>query len=441
MTEHQNGMFFRCVTTQKFKTTKISVTLLAPLSRETAALYAILPGLLSRSCEKYPDFTALKRKLAMLYGAAVNGTASAQGDSHAITISISALDDRYAIENSQFTIHNSQLGLNEPLTHPFSDNSSDNISNECTDLLCEMLFSPNLINGLFSQEDVDAEKRQLKERIEAQQNDRRSFALQRCVEEMCDKEPHGVNPLGTIESVDALTPESITNGWRNLMSTARAEIIMIGNMDADGVEKRIREAFGSRPGYMNPPKNTIIPARSEVKEHIEIVDASQSKMVLGYRTNISDSSGDPFAARMMCACLGGTPHSRLFLNVREKLSLCYYCNSVYNKQKGLLFIQSGLEKGNVDKARKEISAQIKSIAEGNLTKEETENAKLAVKNSFLSSNDSVSQLDSWYRAQILSNEVLSPEEASERIMSITSGEIAKAARTLILDTAYLLSGE
>ena len=416
MRQDKSGVFFRRINATKFKTTKISVTLLAPLARETAAGYAVLPGLLSRSCAKYPDFTALKRKLAMLYGASVSGSAVAQGDAHAITLSISALDDRYAI-------------------------SGGNISGECAELLCEMLFNPNLANGFFPYDDVEAEKRQLSELIEAQQNDRVSYAMQRCVEEMCGGEPHGVNPLGTVDTVNALTPQSVTEAWRKLMSTARVEVIATGNMDVGKVERSIREAFGRRGGYAPLPPNIVLSPRKEVNEHTETVSASQSKLVLGYRTSISNQSGDPFAARMMCECLGGAFSSRLFLNVREKLSLCYYCNSVYNRQKGLLFIQSGLERRHVGRAREEITAQIKYIQNGNLTDEEIGNARLSVKDGFLSRNDSIFGLDSWYRSQFLSDEILSPEEAVRRIMSITPEQIAEAARTFTLDTAYLLTGE
>jgi len=212
-------------------------------------------------------------------------------------------------------------------------------------------------------------------------------------------------------------------------------------MDAGKVEKSIREAFGKRGGYAPLPQSIILPPRKEVNEHTETLSASQSKLVLGYRTSISNQSGNPFAARMMCECLGGAFSSRLFLNVREKLSLCYYCNSLYNRQKGLLFIQSGLERQNIGRAREEITAQIKYIQDGNLTDEEIGNARLSVKDGFLSRNDSIFGLDSWYRSQFLSDEILSPEEAVDRIMSITPKQIAEAARTLTLDTAYLLTGE
>ncbi|MGN0674283.1 MAG: M16 family metallopeptidase, partial [Oscillospiraceae bacterium] len=147
------------------------------------------------------------------------------------------------------------------------------------------------------------------------------------------------------------------------------------------------------------------------------------------------------AAKLMNAIFGATPFSKLFLNVREKLSLCYYCSSGYNDKKGVLYVDSGVEHANTGKAEAEILNQLSAMCKGDFTDEEMENARKAVINSWKGVSDGARSIAEWYFNQSYSGTAYSPEEQIEKLMKVTREEIIEAAKALKLDTVYVLTGK
>ena len=174
-----DGVSFGNIKDDRFKRGRINATLIVPLDKKTAAANALLSCVLTRSCKKYPDFTSLNRKLDELYGAALYPSFSKFGDFQTVTVSVSGLDDRYALDGKS-------------------------ISSEITELLCSILFEPNITNGHFLEEDFQQEKRQLIENIDAEFNDKRSYAISRCIEIMCRDELFSISRFGSREDVVAL---------------------------------------------------------------------------------------------------------------------------------------------------------------------------------------------------------------------------------------------
>ena len=158
-----DGVAFGSITDDRFKIGRLSATLITPLDRKTAAANALLSCVLTRSCKKYPDFTALSKKLDRLYGASLYSSVRQIGDHQAITVSAAGIEDRFALEE-------------------------ESVSSELAQLLCSILFEPNAENGLFSEEDLEQERRQLIESIDAEFNEKRLYAIKRCVEVMCENE-------------------------------------------------------------------------------------------------------------------------------------------------------------------------------------------------------------------------------------------------------------
>lgn len=412
--KNTNGIAFRIIPETRFKTAAITLSLVCPLSKDNASANAILPQLLTKSCSKYPDFSALQRKLAMLYGASLSGSVMPLGDAQLIRLSVRALDDRYT--------------MNE-----------EAVCAECTKLLSDILTSPPLTDGLFPSELLESEKRLLSEKIDAQINDKITYSTRRCFELMCADEPFGVNPYGTKEAVSALDTSQVTQLWKTALETYPIQLTAIGSMDAESVISAFTEAFSAidrKPAQL--PVQLVIPQADTVRKFTDYEDVTQSKLVMGFRTPFS-SADDPYIMRLVSACFGGTPHSRLFVNVREKLSLCYYCSSGYYSTKGILLVRSGLESENIEKAKNEILAQLADIQNGGLTDEEVIQAKMSLRNSFLESKDSVTGTESWYISQMFDRQYLSVDEACARIESYTKDDITEAAKRITLDTVYLLT--
>ena len=133
---------------------------------------------------------------------------------------------------------------------------------------------------------------------------------------------------------------------------------------------------------------------------------------------------------------GGGPYSRLFSNVREKMSLCYYCSASSVRAKGLLIVESGVEFKDAKKAQKEILNQLDVIKKGEFTDFEYESSLKSIKDSLMGYDDSQSSLDLWYALKIANKEIYSPQRIAEKITQITREDVVNAARGIRLHTVY-----
>ena len=411
-----DGVFFNSIKDSRFKTMKISANIIVPLSKETASANALLCGVLSRSCKAYPDFTKLSKKLCSLYGANLNASVRKSGDRQILSISATGLDDRYAF-------------------------AGESIAKELSMLLCSAIFEPNLNNNMFVESEVEQERRQLFDLIDSEYNDKRIYANGQLIKNMCANEVFGLKRYGTAEKIKEVTPSSLYDTWQNLLKTAIFEIMYIGDSTPDKAVEVFTEAFSKVERKPVELTNEIVRSADEIKHVTEEMDLSQSKLVIGFRTDCAVPDKEVNATRLMCAILGGTANSKLFCNVREKQSLCYYCASRYDMQKGILSVDSGVEGENLEKAEKGILKEVADMKRGEITDFEIEATKMAVINSFNSSNDTVSGIESWYSSQLLNGEFKSIEELSEEINAITKEEIIKAAQKLTLDTVYVLKNK
>ena len=409
-----DGVSFGNIKDDRFKRGRINATLIVPLDKKTAAANALLSCVLTRSCKKYPDFTSLNRKLDELYGAALYPSFSKFGDFQTVTVSVSGLDDRYALDGKS-------------------------ISSEITELLCSILFEPNITNGHFLEEDFQQEKRQLIENIDAEFNDKRSYAISRCIEIMCRDELFSISRFGSREDVVALTQENIYKAWKNLLDNARVELCMLGSTPYDKALDGFRKYFDGKPRKITG-STKIVSDVGEVKRIVETEEIVQSKLVMGFRSACPKTVRERIANSLMSMILGGTPTSKLFQNVREKQSLCYYCASRADNNKGIMLIDSGVETDNIEKTESAVMEQITALVHGNVTDEELLSAKKALKNLYISTMDSLSAMHAWYMGSVLSSLFASPLEEAEIVDDITKEEVVELANRIKLDTVFSLIG-
>ena len=414
-TELAEGVFFTAVKDSRFKTMKISANIIAPLSGETASANALLCGVLSRSTAAYPDFTALSKKLSSLYGADLNVSIRKSGDNQVLSISASGLDDRYTLED-------------------------ESVAKELSLLLCGVLFDPNLSGGAFVSDDVEQERRQLLDVIDSEFNDKRLYANGQMIRYMCENEVFGIKRYGTAERIKEATPRSLYETWKNLLDTAVFEIIYIGDSSPEKAAEVFKDAFKSTKRTPVRVRTEIIRESGEPKRIVEEMNVSQSKLVMGYRCKYPESNRECVANSLMSVILGGAPTSKLFLNVREKQSLCYYCASMADNEKGILLIDSGVETDKIEKTEKAVTEQVELLKSGDLTDDELIHAKLLLKNAYISSLDSLGAMDSYYAARALRESPASPQESAEIAESITRNEILELASCIKLDTVFSLVG-
>ena len=411
------GIRFCSVKTDKFKTCRVNISLAMPLDKN-ASSRAILPFMFSRRCAKYPDYTSLNRVLDELYGAAVSAGVLKRGEAQVISFSMSAIDDRFALDG-------------------------DKVALECTKLLADMIFDPLTEGESFPEDIIEQEKRLLVEAIENEQNDKRRYAMLRCEQLMFADEAYGVNRFGSVEDVKALTPDVVYAAWRDVLEKATVQITMVSSMDPQPIVDLIREKFLEIERHPVEIKTLFVSGLPKPEYISESMPLKQGKLVMGFRTGMRSEDDMMPAMKVAVDIFGGGTYSKLFSVVREKMSLCYYCSAALFNSKGIVMVQSGIEDTNEEKAKNEIINQLRLTAEGEFTDEDFSSSIKSLTDSILGNSDTPEEITAWYASQILRNELKAPETYAKEIGSVDRAEVVRAAKTIMLDTIFMLksSGE
>lgn len=412
LSDGAEGLFIK---NERFNTTSVSFNFYLPLSADTAAEYALLPFMLTTCGAKYPDFSVLNFKLSRLYGARLDASAEKLGDYQLLRMRISVIDDKYTFE-------------------------SESLLSRATDMLLSLIFEPKAENGAFCYEDLSREKRKAIEHIKGEISEKRIYAKNRLIEEMYKGEAYGVPKCGTVEDVEKITGESLYRAWENMLKKAYVRVQVIGaslpSRFFEGISERLE---GLERGEITDCKfNKPTLAVEKPNEITERMAVKQGKLVMGFSSDICGDDDVSLPLMVMTDIFGGGPYSRLFANVREKMSLCYYCSAAAVRGKGLITVDSGVEAENADKAKREILNQLDIVKKGEFTDFEYEASLKSLRDSLNSYNDSQVMLDTWYALKAANKTLYSPEEIAAKIAEITREDIVNAAKGVKLHTVYRL---
>ncbi len=407
-----DGVYFSSITDKRYKKNLISVAFSTQLSEETATENVIVPLLLTKCNSKLPSYKAFNNKMSRLYASGIGGTTGRQYDLQTISFGAYYLDDVYALAGEKMT-------------------------EIMTDIFIDCLTSPVTENGVFTAKFVELEKKTAIDNIETAINDKRSYAIERAMKTICKGEPASVCSYGTVEKAKLITPDSAYKAYRRMLETMPCEIICTGCSDFEGVAEKFAAAF-EKAGRHDIENTTIAlsPVKTQTEEVTERLTVNQSKLVLGFKSH----SDDDAALVLLQKIFGGTTSSKLFQNVREKMSLCYYCSAARNDLKGIMLVNSGVENENIEKTKNAVIDQLEEIKNGNFTNEDINFAEMAIKNDFKSVADSAGNVSNWYFDCIRKNDIVTPEEKLERYLGVSKERIIAAAKSMVLDSVYVLTG-
>ena len=412
--EIMQDVFLTYLPAQRFKTSRMTVQLIAPLQRETAAANALLPAVLRRGTVRCPDMGSPSAALDTLYGANIDYTVRKKGERQCVGFAAGFIDDA-------FTPHG------EKLLEPVSA------------MLGELLLDPVTHGGRFLSSYVESEKANLIDAIRGLKNDKRDWADIRLMQEMCAGEPYSVLRLGDEETAGRITNQSLYVHGQALMASSRVEVIYCGSAEAQRVEEAVLSALAALPRGTQTalPEVQRIQAPDTPRRIVETMDVTQGKLAMGYRCG-----SDDYPAMVMANLIfGGTSNSKLFLNVRERLSLCYYASSSYARSKGILTVSSGVETADFERAEAEIGRQLQAVQRGDWEDWEQEGALQAIRASLLSLSDAQGALENFYLGQIAAGVEETPEELAAALEQVTKERIVAAAQTVKPDTVYFLRGK
>lgn len=399
------------VPTDEFKTSQITVSLFVPRAVNLAE-NIIIPKYLTYSSKDYPSYVSLTAELENLYGAVAGAAVIRRGENSRIEISASCINNKFALEN-------------------------EDISFNTLELVMKLLFKPFTDGESFDKEKFSLIKRLKIEDIESEINDKRQYAFTRMIENMCSGEVFGITKEEILEDMRRCDEVSAYKAWKALLKTAVVQINLIGAFDIEKAKALVTEYFGTVE--RNPVKyeTLFVEKAPDVTEVTEEMEINQSKLVLGYRSGMKSKNDNFYAQQMMVDIFGGGTYSRLFTNVRERLSLCYYCSARLYREKGIVVIQSGIEKENKQKVLDEIEKQLGVIKRGEFDEKEFVASKKAICDAISGACDSPDGIDSFLNTKI-DEEIISIEEIIENYKKVTREDIIAAANRMSLDTVYML---
>ena len=415
-----DGVELSAIQTDKFKTGLLAVTLTIPLSGETATAGALIPEVLSRGSRNHPDMARLSAATDALYGASLGPAVRQRGESQCVSFLSSFIDDHYALDGS---------AVLEPTAA----------------LMGEVLLDPVLQEGAFRRDYVESEGVNLADRIEARVNDKRGWAVFRLIQEMCAGEAYAVDKLGSAQCARSMTAERLWADYRALLSRARVNFYYGGAARLERVEDAVRRAFAPLLTGRDAPVRCQVEAepRGPVRTVTDAMDVTQGKLAIGFRTGGITMASDDYPALVVCNALyGGSANSKLFLNVREKLSLCYYASSMLDKVKGLMVVSSGVEFAQFDRAQEAILDQLEAMRRGDFTQEELTAAIRTVTGSLRGRQDSQGQMEDDRLTGVLFHAAAGEDgELIKAVEAVTADQVAGAAQKLKLDTIFRLTGK
>lgn len=409
------GVTLRCYKDSRFKQGCLSFQLVRPMCGEEAAMNALIPAVLLRGTRKRPDLRAITLHLDDLYGASVGAQVRRIGDYQTTGLYCSFMEDRYAMEG-------------------------DEILAPMVAFLRELLLEPLLEDGGFSREFVQSEKKNLISTIESELNDKRAYAAAQLLKTMCSADSFGIPRLGEKQKVEQIDAASLYGHYQKILKQSRIELFYVGSAEPERIARLTEKLLeGIERSYVNLDPQT--PFRDAGSSHTrEEMDITQSKLCMGFVTSVTNQSEDFAAMQLLNAIFGAGMTSKLFMNVREKMSLCYSIGSGYYGSKGIVTVSAGIDAQQEETVRQEILRQLDACKGGRITEDELTAAREAVLSGLQTVHDAPGAIEGYYATAALSGLRYSLEEYRQAVRDVCLQDVIRVAGTVNLHSSFFLKG-
>lgn len=405
--------------TDKFKSESFSLYFSTPSEKEKAIEKSLLLSVLKRGTEKYPSQKLLNKRLDELYASILSLKNLRLHSEHLFGLGVDVI-------NSDYT-----------------DDGEDLLAS-VTDIMIQIMFFPLLdSDGLLLDEYVKSEKKNYVDTVLSQINDPRTYASLRCREETLGDLSEGYRLSEAIEKTETISTECLSELYIKDVRNSKLVAFYVGTKSIDEITDMLKKKMPHRDiaaGNARPICFSRLADRKEEKYVTEARDASQARLSMGINANANWFDSDAYAVMVCNEILGASGISKLMMNVRERLSLCYECSSVYDMKQGVIYINSGIDSENFDMAKKAILDQIEEIKQGLITEEELTAAKKSIINSYRSVFDSPAATERVLLGRIICSLDCDMDNVIRTVGSVDKEAVVRAANKLSLDTVYFLDG-
>ena len=409
------GVTLRCCRDTRFKQGCFCFQMVRPMDAEEAAKNALLPSVLLRGTNRYPTLRAITHRLDELYGASVSPLVRRVGDYQTVGLYCGFMDDRFALPGDQVL---------QPMLA----------------FLEEILLDSPLEKDGFLPAFVESEKRNLIATIESELNDKRAYAMSRLLKLMCREDTFGLPRLGETEQVAAIDGVDLYRHYREILRTSTIHLFYVGSAKPEDVAAMLMPILSKmeRTPAQLPGQTGFHPC--DEQDSVEVMEIAQGKLCMGFTTPITIRHPEFPTMQVLNTLFGAGMTSPLFMNVREKMSLCYSIGSGYYGTKGIITVAAGIDFDKESVVREEILRQLTACQEGDITPEELTAAKQAMLSSLRATHDSPGSIEAYYATGALSGMSLTPAEYMAAVEDVTLERIVAAAKTVQLHSTYFLKG-
>ena len=409
------GITLRHYRDSRFKQGCLSFQLVRPMKKEEAAMNALLSAVLLRGTKYHPTLRSITEGLDELYGASVSTLVRRVGDYQTVGFFCGFMEDRFALPG-------------------------DEILAPMIRFLEEILLDSPLEQEGFMEAFVESEKKNLIATMESELNDKRAYAMGQLLKILCSADTFGLHRLGEKEDVPGITPRGLYNHYQTILRESPIEVFYVGSAPAETVKALLEPIWQrlKRESVSLPPQTGFHPCEGRDAE--ETMDVAQGKLCIGYTTSITNRDPEFPAMQVMNTIFGAGMTSKLFMNVREKLSLCYSVGSSYFGTKGIVTVSAGIDFDKEALTRREIEKQLNACKEGDITEAELVSAREALLSSLRATHDSPGAIEGYYATAALSGMPLTPAQYMAAVEVVTKEQVAAAARTVQLHSSYFLKG-
>ena len=407
------GVTLGCFRDARFKQGCLSVQLVRPMAAREAAMNALLPTVMLRGTRRHPDLRGITMVLDDLYGAAVSPLVRRVGDYQTTGLYCGFMDQRFALPG-------------------------DRVLEPMIEFLRELLLESPLEQGGFKREFVESEKRNLISSMECELNDKQVYAMGRLLKTMCREDSFGLPRLGEKEQAASIDPLGLYRHYQAILKESQIQLFYVGSEAPERVAALLKPLFdlpGRDPQPLAPQSDLRPSPGTSVTEAMEL---AQSKLCMGFTTPITNRTPEFAAMQVLNTLFGAGMTSKLFLNVREKQSLCYSIGSGYYGSKGILTVSAGIDADKKDLVQGEVLGQLECCRRGEITHQELNAAKQALISGLRATHDSPGAIEGYYATAALSGNPWTPEEYMAAVAAVTGEQAARAARSLEAHTVYFL---
>lgn len=418
---HEGRVHLHLLSTEQFRTRHVSVKVAVRAERKTVTATAMLPFLWMEGSQRYTSSHALMQRADELFGTVLRSSISKRGSQQ--------ICELYAAVPEEAGIA-----------------IAEGVFEEAQNLVLDVLMHPYVQNNQFPDNHVAREQQLHTKRIESVYDDKAAFAMERCIANVSRGHDAMVLPrFGFKDDVSTLTGASLFKRNEEIIHAAEVHVYMIGNISTDEAKHYLEQLCDSFPQRERKFSMGIERALPIVERDVNYIEDHQSvqqgKLNLGYRTNVSYADDTYPAMQMAVAILGGFPHSKLFVNVREKESLAYYASSRLDGISGITTIQTGIEIDKYDKALEIILKQVEAMKVGEITESEFTFTKRGLLNQFKQALDQPMSMADVHFTGVLTGTYRDIPGLMERLEQVKLDDVVQAANQLMLDTVYFLRDE